>query len=112
MNNIIFALRLTLFAGLSTGIGSALAFYTKQINKKFLSGLSEPLGAIIGYFLLMRFFYDRMFGVIFAIIDGIMVYISLDELLPTAEKYGEHHTAIYGLITGIGVMAIALLLLA
>ena len=35
--DIIFAFALTLFAGLSTGIGSALAFYTKQTNHKFLS---------------------------------------------------------------------------
>lgn len=44
-------------------------------------------------------------------IAGIMVYISLDELLPTAEKYGEHHIAIYGVISGMAVMAISLLLL-
>ncbi|MCF6461980.1 zinc transporter ZupT [Clostridium sp. Cult1] len=100
------------------GIAVSVPIYFATGNRKkaffysFLSGLSEPLGAIIGYFLLMRFFDDRMFGVIFAAVAGIMVYISLDELLPTAEKYGEHHTAIYGLITGMGVMAISLLLLA
>lgn len=39
-----------------------------------------------------------------------MVYISLDELLPTAEEYGEHHVAILGLIGGMAVMAISLLM--
>ena len=52
-----------------------------------------------------------MFGIVFAGVAGIMVYISLDELLPTAEKYGEHHIAIYGLISGMAVMALSLLLL-
>ncbi len=52
----------------------------------FLSGLSEPVGAVLGYFLLMHFFNDAMFGMIFASVAGIMVYISLDELLPTAEN--------------------------
>jgi len=45
-------------------------------------------------------------------VAGIMVYISLDELLPTAEKYGEHHIAIYGLIAGMAVMAASLMLFA
>lgn len=82
----------------------------KAFSYSFLSGLSEPLGAFVGYFLLMQFFNDAMFGIIFAAVAGIMVYISLDELLPTAEKYGEHHLAIYGLISGMIVMAVSLLL--
>jgi len=49
---------------------------------------------------------------VFAGVAGIMVYISLDELLPTAEKYGEHHIAIYGLILGMLVMAVSLLMFA
>jgi len=53
-----------------------------------------------------------MFGILFAGVAGIMVYISLDELLPTAEKYGEHHIAIYGVISGMVVMAVSLLLFA
>jgi len=100
------------------GIAVSVPIYFATGSKKkaflysFLSGLSEPLGAILGYFLLMRFFNEAMFGVIFAAVAGIMVYISLDELLPTAEKYGEHHIAIYGLISGMAVMAISLLMFA
>ncbi|NBI07668.1 zinc transporter ZupT [Senegalia massiliensis] len=82
----------------------------KAFKYSFLSGLSEPIGAIVGYFILMNIFTDAMFGIVFASVAGIMVYISLDELLPTAEKYGEHHIAIYGLIGGMGVMALSLLL--
>lgn len=82
----------------------------KAFKLSFLSGLSEPIGAIVGYFVLMQFFNDFIFGILFAGVAGIMVYISLDELLPTAEKYGEHHVAIYGLIAGMAVMALSLIL--
>ncbi|HAX39911.1 MAG TPA: zinc transporter ZupT [Clostridiales bacterium] len=90
-------------------------FYATGSRKKafwlsFLSGLSEPVGALIGYLLLSRFFNDVLFGVIFASVAGIMVYISLDELLPSAREYGEHHLAIYGLLAGMAVMALSLLL--
>ncbi len=84
----------------------------KAFTLSFLSGLSEPLGAIIGYFLLINFFSEALFGYVFAAVAGIMVYISLDELLPTAEKYGEHHIAIYGLISGMLLMAASLLMFA
>lgn len=95
---------------------SVPVFYATNSRKKafklsFLSGLSEPLGAILGYILLMRFFSDALFGAIFAGVAGIMVYISLDELLPTAQKYGYHHIAIYGLILGMIVMALSLILI-
>lgn len=96
---------------------SAPIFYATKSRKKafvlsFLSGLAEPIGALIGYFILRSIFNDTTFGVIFASVAGIMVYISLDELLPTAEEYGEHHLAIGGLISGMFIMAISLLLFA
>ncbi len=84
----------------------------KAFKLSFVSGLSEPLGAVVGYILLYRFFNDAVFGFIFASVAGIMVYISLDELLPSAREYGEHHLSIYGLVAGMGVMALSLLLLA
>lgn len=76
----------------------------------FLSGLSEPIGALVGYFVLMNFMNDMLFGITFASVAGIMVFISLDELLPTAREYGKPHQAIYGMIAGMIVMAISLLL--
>ncbi|MFS8541823.1 MAG: zinc transporter ZupT, partial [Tissierellales bacterium] len=99
------------------GIAVSVPIYYATGNRKkafihsFMSGLSEPLGALIGFTLLFKFINDVMFGIIFAAVAGIMVYISLDELLPTAEKYGEHHIAIYGLMGGMAVMALSLLLL-
>lgn len=95
---------------------SAPVYYATKSKRKafflsFLSGLAEPIGAVIGYFFLRWFMTDASFGFIFAGVAGIMVYISLDELLPTAEEYGEHHVAIYGLIAGMAVMALSLVLM-
>lgn len=90
-------------------------YYATGSRKKafilsFLSGISEPLGAIIGYSILLFFFNDIIFGILFAAVAGIMVFISLDELLPTAREYGDPHRSIYGLITGMIVMAVSLLM--
>jgi ZIP family zinc transporter len=94
---------------------SVPVYYATGDRKKaffysFLSGLSEPVGAIVGYLILMPFINDVVFGVIFAGVAGIMVFISLDELLPSAREYGEHHLSIYGLVAGMAVMAVSLLL--
>ena len=64
----------------------------------------------MGWLVLMPFMNDVIFGVIFAGVAGIMVFISFDELLPAAREYGEHHLSIYGLISGMAVMAVSLLL--
>lgn len=98
------------------GIAVSVPIYHATGNKKkafmlsFLSGLAEPVGAAVGYFLLRPFFNECIFGILFAAVAGIMVFISFDELIPSAEKYGEHHYMIYGLLAGMGVMAISLLL--
>ena len=98
------------------GIAVSVPVYYATGSKKkafiysFLSGLSEPLGAIIGYLILMPLINDLVLGILFGAVAGIMVFISLDELLPSAEKYGEHHLSIYGLVAGMVVMAISLLL--
>jgi ZIP family zinc transporter len=82
----------------------------KAFGYSFLSGISEPVGALVGYFLLRSFFNETVFGILFGMVAGIMVFISFDQLLPTAEEYGEHHLAVYGLIAGMAVMAVSLLL--
>ncbi|MGE4264860.1 MAG: zinc transporter ZupT [Desulfovibrio sp.] len=82
----------------------------KAFRYSFLSGLAEPVGAIVGYLVLLPFFSPTVFGVLFSGVAGIMVFISLDELLPAAREYGEPHLAIYGLIAGMAVMAVSLLL--
>lgn len=98
------------------GIAVSVPVYFATGDKKrafrlsFLSGLSEPIGALVAYLILMPFLNEVMFGVIFAAVAGIMVFISLDELLPAAKKYDEAHLSIYGLIAGMAVMAVSLLL--
>jgi ZIP family zinc transporter len=92
-------------------------FYATGSRRKafvysFLSGISEPLGAILGFFILQSFMTDRTFGYIFAAVGGVMIYIALDELLPTAEKYGRHHLVIYGVISGMAIMALSLIFFA
>ncbi len=82
----------------------------KAFLYSFASGLSEPIGALLGWLILMPIMNDMVYGIIFAGVAGIMVFISLDELLPCAREYGKHHHAMYGLISGMIVMAISLLL--
>lgn len=82
----------------------------KAFKYSFLSGLAEPVGALVGWLILMPIMNDIVFGIIFAGVAGIMVFISFDELLPAAREYGEHHLSLYGLIIGMVVMGISLLL--
>lgn len=98
------------------GISVSIPVYCATGSRKkafwlsFLSGLSEPLGALIGYLILLPFLNDAVFGILFAAVAGIMVFISLDELLPTAREYGEHHLSILGLVLGMMLIAVSLLL--
>lgn len=82
----------------------------KALLWSVLSGFSEPLGAIAGYFIISFFNNDLILGYVFAIVAGIMVYIAFDELLPAAHKYGKHHVAIYGLVSGMIVIGISLIM--
>ncbi len=98
------------------GIAVAVPVYYATGSKKrafklsFLSGISEPIGALVGYFVLIQYMGTTVFGYIFAAVAGIMVYISLDELLPAAKEFGEHHLSILGLVCGMALMALSLLL--
>ncbi len=76
-----------------------------------LSGLAEPIGALFGYLFLFSFWTAGMNAFLLAMVSGIMVYISFDELLPGTEKYGHHHWGIGGVIAGMAVMALSLLVL-
>lgn len=95
---------------------SVPVYYATQSRKRafwysFLSGLAEPVGAVLAYFVLLPFLTPLLLNCIFAVVAGIMVFISFDELLPAAEEYGEHHISIYGLLTGMVVMAVSLIAL-
>lgn len=101
------------------GIAVSVPIYYATNDKKkafklsFLSGLAEPVGALVAFLILMPFLSDVLFGIIFSMVAGIMVFISLDELLPAAKKkYDEAHLSIYGVIFGMAIMAVSLILLA
>ena len=82
----------------------------KAFLLSFLSGLAEPVGALLAFFILMPFLSPALFGFLFAGVAGIMVFISIDELLPTAREYGLHHHSVYGFLAGMAIMALSLLL--
>ncbi len=98
------------------GIAVALPVYHATGSKgkalwySALSGMAEPAGALIGFLLFSSILNDAAFGVMFAFVAGIMVYISLDELLPTAHEYGDGHGVIWGVIGGMMIMALSLLI--
>ena len=104
------------------GIAVAIPIYyatrskAKALIYATLSGLTEPLGAAICYGVTalsgIRISDGGLaFPLILAAVAGIMIYISLDELLPTAEKYGKHHVAIAGVVGGMAIMGVSLLVL-
>ena len=89
-----------------------LLYGTGSRKKAFLvgtlTGLAEPLGALICMLVLIPFLSATLLGILFAIVAGIMVFISFDELLPMAERWGHHHLSIYGVVTGMLVMGLVL----
>lgn len=103
------------------GISVAIPIYyaTKSKSKALLyataSGLSEPIGAAVCYGITEIFGLElsgnsAVFPLVLAAVAGIMIYISLDELLPTAEKYGKHHVAIAGVVGGMAIMGVSMLI--
>ncbi len=98
------------------GIAVSVPIYQATGSRKkaffysLVSGLAEPIGALIGWLILIPIMSDAVYGIIFSAVAGIMVFISVDELLPASREYGEHHLSIYGLIAGMMVMAVSLLL--
>lgn len=100
------------------GIAVSVPIYyaTGSRSKAFLwsllSGVAEPAGALLAWLLLAPLMTPTLMGCLLAGVAGIMVFISMDELLPAAREYGEAHTAIFGIVTGMAVMAASLLLVA
>ncbi len=96
------------------GIAVAIPLYcaTQSKWKSFgwatLSGLAEPLGALVAMLILMPFLSPLLIAGLFAAVAGIMVYISLDELLPMAQRWGYHHASIYGVMAGMCIIAFLL----
>ena len=99
------------------GIAVAVPIYICTLSRKkafkwsFLSGMSEPMGALITWIVLYPFINEFLLSAMLAIVGGIMVYISLDELLPASHSLGKEHISILGIITGMFVMGLSLLIL-
>lgn len=96
------------------GVAVAIPLYiaTGQRWKSFglasLTGLAEPLGALVAMLILLPFLTPTLLAVLFAGVSGVMVYISMDELLPMSRQWGHHHMAMYGLMGGMLLMGVLL----
>jgi len=95
----------------SVPIYGATGSRKKALMWSVMSGFSEPFGAVIGIGLISFMKGSALLGYVYAIVSGIMIYIAFDELLPSAHRYGKHHTAIYGLLSGIIIIGLSMLLL-
>lgn len=100
------------------GVAVSIPIYYATGNRakafwlSFLSGMAEPVGALLAWAILMPVLTPTLTACLLTAVAGIMVFISLDELLPAAREYGEEHLAIYGVVTGMAVMAASLILIA
>lgn len=98
------------------GIVTSVPIYFATGNKSkaffisFLSGLTEPIGAVLGYLILRPFLNNSLYGIIFGMIAGIMIYISVEELIPMAREYDKGNSMIFGVIFGMAVMSVSLIL--
>lgn len=82
----------------------------KTLLACFISAVAEPVGALIGYLVLAPFLSPFVFGCVFGVIAGAMVFLAMDELLPTARRYSSGHDAVYGIVSGMGCIALSLVL--
>ena len=98
------------------GVAIALPVYGATGRKDYalvasmVSGLAEPLGAALDYFILAPYMSHTIYGMVFGIIGGVMVYLALDELLPTAKRFSKGHETVYGLVSGMAALATSLVI--
>lgn len=98
------------------GVSIAIPVYYATGDKRLaffaclLSAVAEPIGALLGYLVLAPFLNPYVFGSVFGVIAGAMVFLSMDELLPTAKRYSSGHDAVYGMVVGMVVIALSLIL--
>lgn len=98
------------------GVSIAIPVYYATGRKRdavlaaLLSGLAEPVGALIGFAILAPLMSQMVFGAVFGVIAGIMVFLAMDELLPAAKRYAQGHETVYGLVGGMAALALSLVL--
>ena len=89
------------------GISVAMPIYhatgsrKKAVYYTFLSGVAEPIGALIAFLVLKPFLSDLLLGILFSLVSGIMIYIALEELIPSSRQYGYKKPALYAALAGI-----------
>ena len=99
------------------GIAVALPMYHVTGKKRYamlyagLSGITEPIGAIVGMFVFGLFLPQILVGVLMSAVAGIMIYISFDTLLPLAKEYGDWHQSLVGILSGVLVIWLSLILI-
>ncbi len=100
------------------GVSVAMPIYYATGNKfqaikyTFISGIAEPIGALLAFWILRPFINDLVLGAIFAVLAGIMLYISFEELLPSSRQYGFNRLALFSTFLGICVMPLSHILYA
>ncbi len=98
------------------GIAVSLPIYAYTGSRKkafkwsFISGISEPVGALITWVVLFPFITPALLSALLGVVGGVMVYISLDELLPASRSLGKEHHSILGIMSGMIIMALSLVL--
>ena len=95
----------------SAPVYAATGSRSKAFWWSFLSGVAEPVGALLAAAILLPFLNDAVLGVLVSAVAGIMVFISIDELLPISRAYGEAHLSIVGIVVGMAVMSLSLWIL-
>jgi len=91
-------------------------FYATGSKKKafkyaFLSGIAEPIGAFLAFLVLRPFINDIVLGAILALVSGIMIYVVIEELLPSSRQYGHNKTALIATFFGICIMPLTHIIL-
>ena len=103
------------FHNIPEGLTVALPMYISTGSKKkalittFISSLAEPIGALLAFLVLRPYINDLSLGIIFGMISGIMLYIALEELLPSSRDYGYPRLALYSAFAGICLMPLTLM---
>jgi ZIP family zinc transporter len=79
----------------------------KALKFTFISGISEPIGALLAFFVLRPFLNGFVIGASFALVAGIMLYISIEELIPSSRQYGHNRLALFSTFAGLVLMPLS-----
>ncbi len=95
------------------GISVAMPIYfatgnrMKALKYTFLSGIAEPIGALLAFLVLRPYINELTLGIIFAVISGVMLYIAVEELIPSSRQYGYGREALFATFAGIVLMPLS-----